>query len=69
MVFKIKRLTAYRIGDGCKAWVMLTAFLWLAGWVSADMVRFIPDAGDSWNHRVRLMKEAKSTIDVAMFIW
>lgn len=69
MVFKIKRLTACRIGDGCRAWVMLTAFLWLAGWVSADMVRFIPDAGDSWNQRVRLMKEAKSTIDVAMFIW
>lgn len=49
---------------------LVVALLASAGAESrADSVRFIPDGKDAWQTRVEMIRAARSSIDVAVFIW
>lgn len=47
--------------------VVLTSAV--CGDVQADSVRFVPDGRDAWRTRVEIIRAARRSIDVAVFIW
>ena len=50
--------------------MLVVALLASAGAESrADSVRLIPDGKDAWQKRVEMIRAARSSIDVAVFIW
>lgn len=47
----------------------LVGLAWLVSHAAADSVRFLPAGPDSFATRAELIRSAKGSIDVAMFIW
>ena len=58
-----------RRGQRISALLALAALACVLPVARAQTVRFIPDGDDAWHTRLEMIRSARATIDVAMFIW